>query len=170
MASLLVAMLLSSRAPRAAAGAVSYNGLATTPQMGWDNWNSFGCDVDAELLENAARTIVDLGLRDVGYEYVILDDCWSAGRDTAGNGSLIVNTEKFPNGMAAVADDIHSLGLKFGMYSDAGRWTCGSYEGSLGHEEVDAQTFANWGVDYLKYDNVRLNPSNFRIASISDSS
>lgn len=150
MASLLLNLLLSRPV---AASASSYNGLAATPQMGWDNWNAFGCNVDAELLSSSARAIVDLGLRDVGYEYVILDDCWSDGRDTAGNGSIIVNTGKFPNGMAAVADDVHSLGLKFGMYSDAGRYTCGSYEGSLGHEQVDAQTFANWGVDYLKYDN-----------------
>lgn len=148
MASLLLTLLLSSPAT-----AASFNGLAVTPQMGWNTWNAFACDVDAELIEFAARQIVDLGLRDIGYEYVILDDCWSTGRNTSGNGSIIVNTSIFPNGVAAVADDIHSLGLKFGMYSDAGRYTCGQYEGSLGHEEVDAQTFANWGVDYLKYDN-----------------
>lgn len=152
MASLLFTLLLTS-SPRPAAAipqAKSYNGLAVTPQMGWDNWNAFACDVDAALLESSARSIVDLGLRDLGYNYVILDDCWSTGRNTSGNSSIIVDTTKFPNGMAAVAEDIHSLGLKFGMYSSAGRWTCGSYEGSLGWEEVDAQTFANWGVDYLK--------------------
>lgn len=152
MASLLLTLLLSS--PAAAAGSPSYNGLAVTPQMGWDNWNAFACDVDAELIASSARAIVDLGLRDTGYEYVILDDCWSVGRNTSGNGSIIVNTQKFPNGIAAVAEDIHSLGLKFGMYSDAGRYTCGQYEGSLGHEDVDAKTFASWGVDYLKYDSM----------------
>lgn len=146
MASLLLTLVLTSSPVLAA----SYNGLAVTPQMGWDNWNAFACDVDAELLHTSARAIVDLGLRDVGYQYVILDDCWSVGRNSSGNGSIIVDTTKFPNGMAAVAEDIHSLGLKFGMYSDAGRYTCGQYEGSLGHETVDAQTFANWGVDYLK--------------------
>lgn len=149
MASLLFTLLLSSPSPVTAA-AKSYNGLAVTPQMGWDNWNAFACDVDAELLETSARAIVELGLRDVGYNYVILDDCWSTGRNTSGNSSIQVDLTKFPNGVAAVAEDIHSKGLKFGMYSDAGRWTCGSYEGSLGWEEVDAQTFANWGVDYLK--------------------
>lgn len=150
MASLLFTLLLASSPKPARAAAKSYNGLAVTPQMGWNTWNAFACSVDVTLLETAARSIVELGLRDLGYEYVILDDCWSNGRDTAGNNSIIVDLEKFPNGMAAVADDIHSLGLKFGMYSDAGRWTCGSYEGSLGWEDVDAQTFANWGVDYLK--------------------
>lgn len=150
---LLPALLLLWQGHPAAASAQSYNGLAVTPQMGWDNWNAFGCDVDEALLTTSARAIVDLGLRDIGYQYVILDDCWSAGRNTSGNGSIIVDTTKFPNGMAAVADDVHALGLKFGMYSDAGRYTCGSYEGSLGHEAVDAQTFAAWGVDYLKYDN-----------------
>ncbi|KAJ4389327.1 hypothetical protein N0V93_006793 [Gnomoniopsis smithogilvyi] len=151
MASILLSLLLTSN-PRPVAAA-SFNGLAITPQMGWNTWNAFACSVDADLLTSSARAIVDFGLRDIGYEYVILDDCWSAGRNTSGNGSIIVDTTKFPNGMAAIAEDVHSLGLKFGMYSDAGRYTCGQYEGSLGHETVDAQTFANWGVDYLKYDN-----------------
>lgn len=150
MASLLLLTTLLLSGP---AAAVSFNGLAVTPQMGWDNWNAFGCDVDAALLASSARAIVDLGLRDLGYQYVVLDDCWSSGRNTSGNGSIVVDAAKFPDGMAAVADDIHGLGLKFGMYSSAGRYTCGQYEASLGHEAVDAQTFADWGVDYLKYDN-----------------
>lgn len=153
MASLLLSLMLSSPATAATPASPSYNGLAVTPQMGWNTWNAFACNVDEQLLETAARSIADLGLRDIGYKYVILDDCWSAGRNTSGNGSLIVDTTKFPNGMAAVAEYMHSLDLKFGMYSDAGRYTCGKYEGSLGHEEIDATTFATWGVDYLKYDN-----------------
>ncbi len=96
---------------------------------------------------------MNLGLRDLGYSYVVLDDCWSNGRDPANNNSLVADTTKFPKGMAAVADAIHGLGLKFGMYSSAGRYTCGMYEGSQGHEWIDAHTFASWGVDYLKYDN-----------------
>lgn len=152
VASLLLSLLLTSSGSITPALAMN-NGLAVTPQMGWNTWNAFACDVDEALLETSAQAIADLGLRDIGYEYVILDDCWSNGRNTSGNGSIIVDTTKFPRGMAAVGNDIHSLGLKFGMYSDAGRYTCGRYEGSLGHEEVDAQTFANWGVDYLKYDN-----------------
>lgn len=129
------------------------NGLAITPQMGWDNWNSFGCDVSETLLTQTAQLIVDYGLKDLGYHYVILDDCWSVGRNASNNNSLIADPKKFPRGMASVADDIHALGLGFGMYSDAGKFTCGGFAGSLGYETVDANTFASWGVDYLKYDN-----------------
>ena len=116
-----------------------------------DNWNSFGCDVSEDLLLGTARKIVTLGLKDLGYNYVILDDCWSNGRYE--NGSVRPDFEKFPNGMAHVGNAIHDLGLKFGMYSSAGYYTCGRYAGSLGHEDVDAQDFASFGVDYLKYDN-----------------
>ncbi|MCJ1399640.1 hypothetical protein MMC11_002842 [Xylographa trunciseda] len=119
--------------------------------MGWDNWNAFGCSVSEDLLLGTAQKIVYYGLRDLGYQYVILDDCWSAGRSS--NGTLLADLTKFPNGMAHVADQLHSMGLKFGMYSSAGYYTCGRYAGSLSHETQDAQTFADWGVDYLKYDN-----------------
>jgi alpha-galactosidase len=96
------------------------NGLAITPQMGWDNWNAFGCDVSETLLLQTAELIVDYGLKDLGYHYVILDDCWSVGRNASNNNSLVADPTKFPRGMAAVADDLHALGLGFGMYSDAG--------------------------------------------------
>ncbi|PQE22311.1 Alpha-galactosidase protein [Rutstroemia sp. NJR-2017a WRK4] len=129
------------------------NGLARTPQMGWDNWNALGCDVSQELLLQTADLIVDYGLKDLGYHYVILDDCWSAGRNASNNNSLIADSSKFPLGMKAVADAIHDLGLGFGMYSDAGEYTCGGFAGSLGYETVDANFFAEVGVDYLKYDN-----------------
>ncbi|MCJ1350814.1 MAG: hypothetical protein MMC33_000795 [Icmadophila ericetorum] len=119
--------------------------------MGWDNWNAFGCSVSEELLLGTAQKMVDYGLRDLGYQYVILDDCWSAGRSESG--TLMANTTKFPNGMAHVAAQLHGMGLKFGMYSDAGMYTCGGYQGSLGRETQDAKTFADWGIDYLKYDN-----------------
>ena len=92
-----------------------------------------------------AKKIVDLGLKDVGYEYVVLDDCWSTHRDPK-NDTIIPDYKKFPNGMKDVADKIHKLGLKYGMYSSAGTMTCGRYPGSLGYEKVDAQTFADWGV------------------------
>jgi len=95
--------------------------------------------------------MVDYGLRDLGYKYVILDDCWSTGRSV--NGTLLPNMTKFPNGMKYVGDQLHSMGLKFGMYSSAGVKTCAQYPGSLGYETSDAKTFASWGVDYLKYDN-----------------
>lgn len=95
--------------------------------------------------------MVKLGLRDLGYDYVILDDCWSSGRDSSG--ALVADTKKFPSGMKAVADQVHALGLKYGMYSSAGTATCAGYAGSLGHEAIDAKTWASWGVDYIKYDN-----------------
>ena len=95
--------------------------------------------------------MVDYGLRDLGYNYVILDDCWSAGRTA--NGTLQPNMTRFPNGMGHVADKLHSMGLMFGMYSSAGLYTCAKYAASLGREVQDANTFAFWGVDYLKYDN-----------------
>jgi len=145
--SIAIAGLLASKAV-----AVD-NGLAITPQMGWDNWNAFGCSVSEELLLQTANLIVSYGLKDLGYHYVILDDCWSSGRNASTNNSLIADSTKFPRGMAAVADDLHAIGLGFGMYSDAGKYTCGGYAGSLGYEDVDANTWASWGVDYLKYDN-----------------
>ncbi|KAI4190362.1 MAG: hypothetical protein LQ348_003670 [Seirophora lacunosa] len=135
-----------------ALGSTSYNGLAKTPQMGWDNWNAYGCEIDAATLLETAQKMVDFGLRDLGYNYVILDDCWS-NMQRSDDGSLVANATKFPDGIKAVADEIHSMGLLFGMYSSAGMYTCAQYLGSLGHEEQDAQTFADWGVDYLKYDN-----------------
>ena len=113
-----------------------------------DNWNAFGCDITEKDLIGTAQKMVDYGLRDLGYHYVILDDCWSEGR--AADGTLQPNMTKFPSGMKGVADQIHDLGLGFGMYSSAGLLTCAQYPGSLGHEMIDAQTFADWGVDYLK--------------------
>ncbi len=105
------------------------------------------------LLLQTAELIVDYGLKDLGYHYVNLDDCWSTGRNESNNNSLIADPKKFPRGMAAVGDDLHSMGLGFGMYADAGKYTCAGYAGSLGYETIDANTFASWGVDYLKYDN-----------------
>ncbi|KAL9611859.1 MAG: hypothetical protein Q9167_003513 [Letrouitia subvulpina] len=135
-----------------AAGSLSYNGLAKTPQMGWNDWNAFGCDVDQELLLDTAQLLVDYGLRDLGYNYVVLDDCW-ANMERSDNGLLVANATKFPDGMKHISDQLHSMGLKFGMYSSAGFYTCAQYPASLGKEQQDAQTFADWGVDYLKYDN-----------------
>ena len=107
------------------------------------------------IVRDAAKAMVDSGLKDLGYEYVNIDDCWATmegtGRDT--DGRVIVNNNTFPSGMKALGDYIHSLGLKFGIYSDAGTHTCAYQPGSLGYEEIDAQTYAEWGVDYLKYDN-----------------
>ncbi|KAH7361077.1 melibiase [Rhexocercosporidium sp. MPI-PUGE-AT-0058] len=127
------------------------NGLARTPQMGWNNWNALGCDVSESLLLDTSKTLIHSGLRDVGYSYVVLDDCWSVGRDE--KDFLKVDMQKFPSGMKSVADEIHRQGLLFGMYSSAGEMTCARYAGSLDYETNDAISFASWDVDYLKYDN-----------------
>ncbi|KAL9088734.1 MAG: hypothetical protein Q9165_006043 [Trypethelium subeluteriae] len=116
--------------------------------MGWDNWNAFQCNVNESLLLNTARAMVNYGLRDLGYDYIVLDDCWSIGRNSTGY--LVANPEKFPNGMKYIADKLHGMGMKFGMYSSAGIYTCGRYPGSLGYEQKDADLWASWDVDYLK--------------------
>lgn len=126
------------------------NGLALTPPMGWNSWNNFHCDVNEAVVRAAAEALVASGMRDAGYEYVIIDDCWQGARDE--NGDLQPDPERFPSGMRALGDYIHALGLKFGIYSDAGALTCGGRPGSWGHEYQDARQFARWGVDYLKYD------------------
>ncbi|KAL1984927.1 hypothetical protein VTN96DRAFT_8586 [Rasamsonia emersonii] len=127
------------------------NGLAITPQMGWNTWNSFGCSLNETVILDAAEKLVSLGFKDLGYEYVVLDDCWSAGRNASGY--LVPDPAKFPNGIDGLAEKIHALGLKIGIYSSAGTMTCARYAGSLGYEEKDAALWASWGIDYLKYDN-----------------
>lgn len=126
------------------------DGLAPTPPMGWNSWNRFGCDVSETLIRETADAMVSSGMRDAGYEYVVIDDCWQVDRDA--NGEIVVDPERFPSGMKALADYVHSKGLKFGIYSDAGTATCQGRPGSRGHEFQDARTYAAWGVDYLKYD------------------
>ncbi|KAJ4382174.1 hypothetical protein N0V86_002505 [Didymella sp. IMI 355093] len=128
------------------------NGLAVTPPMGWNNWNAFGCDVSEDLLYTTSDQILSLGLRDLGYDHVVLDDCWQDvnGRDK--NGKLQPELSKFPNGLKSISDHLHSQGLRYGMYSSAGEMTCARFSGSLDHEIDDANSFAEWGVDMLKYD------------------
>ncbi|MDQ1495884.1 MAG: alpha-galactosidase [Actinomycetota bacterium] len=140
------------------------NGLALTPPMGFNDWNAFGCNVSAALIEQTADAMVANGMRDAGYKYVAMDDCWMAGRTqprgsaaraTAGrdaSGTLVPDPTSFPDGIKAVADYVHARGLKLGIYEDVGTTTCQGLAGSYGHETHDAQTFASWGVDYLKYD------------------
>lgn len=128
-----------------------FENLALTPPMGWNSWNHFECDrVNEEVIKDMADAMVSSGMKDAGYEYIVIDDCWQVGRDD--EGVIIVDSEKFPSGIAALADYVHSRGLKFGIYSDAGTHTCEGRPGSKGHEEQDAATYATWGVDYLKYD------------------
>jgi alpha-galactosidase len=132
------------------ASAQKFESIAMTPPMGWNSWNRFGCNVSEKLLMETADAMVSSGMRDAGYEYVVIDDCWQIGRDSLG--FIIVDPERFPSGMKALADYIHSKGLKFGIYSCAGTKTCAGRPGSRGHEYQDAYTYARWGVDYLKYD------------------
>lgn len=125
--------------------------LAKTPPMGWNSWNTFGHGINESIVMQIADTMVEKGFKDAGYEYVVVDDCWSLKLRTR-DGMLVADPEKFPNGMKYVADYVHGKGLKFGIYSCAGLKTCGGYPGSYGHEYTDAETFAQWGVDFLKYD------------------
>ena len=124
------------------------NGLARTPPMGWNSWNHFAEAVDDGIVREAADAMVSSGMKAAGYVYVNIDDTWELGRDAQG---AIVPNRKFPD-MKALADYVHSKGLKLGIYSSPGPATCGGYEGSYGHEEQDARTYAAWGIDYLKYD------------------
>lgn len=133
-----------------AADAQKFAGLAATPPLGWNSWNHFGCNVSEETLKSAADQMVSSGMKAVGYQYVVVDDCWQDSRDK--DGSIRADPKRFPNGMKAVADYMHGKGLKFGIYSDAGWKTCGGRPGSRGYEFQDASTYARWSVDYLKYD------------------
>ncbi|MBC8560505.1 glycoside hydrolase family 27 protein [Fumia xinanensis] len=125
--------------------------LAKTPPMGWNSWNTFGTNINEQLIIETADVMANEGFLEAGYEYLVIDDCWSL-RERDENGLLVADPEKFPHGMKYVADYVHSKGLKFGMYSCAGIWTCAGYPSSFDHEYLDAQTFADWGVDFLKYD------------------
>lgn len=125
--------------------------LAKLPPMGWNSWNTFGPNISEALIRETADAMVEKGYLAAGYTYLVIDDCWSK-MERDEKGRLVPDPVKFPNGMKAVADYVHSKGLKFGMYSCAGTRTCAGYPGSFDHEYVDAQTFADWGVDFLKYD------------------
>ncbi|MFE7870235.1 glycoside hydrolase family 27 protein [Micromonospora humida] len=128
------------------------NGLARTPQMGWNDWNSFGCNVNETLIRQTADTLVSSGMAAAGYEYVNIDDCWST-RQRNASGDLVADPAKFPSGMKALADYVHGKGLKLGIYSSAGTTTCAGYPASINYEQRDANLWASWGIDYLKYDN-----------------
>ncbi len=163
LAGLAAAALLASSLPAAAQDAPdpnrmpasqdparTPNGLAQTPQMGWNSWNRFACNVSEKLIRDTADALVASGMRDAGYTYVVIDDCWQGARDA--DGVIQPDATRFPSGIKALADYVHAKGLKFGIYSDAGTKTCGGRPGSQGHEYQDALQYARWGVDYLKYD------------------
>jgi alpha-galactosidase len=137
----------------AAAGAapLTADGLAATPPMGWNDWYSFGCNVSAALIEQTAQAMVANGMKAAGYQYVNIDDCWLAKQRDA-NGNLQADPVKFPDGIKSVADYVHGLGLKLGIYEDVGTTTCAGYPGSYGHYTQDAATFASWDVDFVKID------------------
>lgn len=127
-----------------------YDNLALTPPMGWNSWNHFACDVDEDLIKEVADAMVETGMKDAGYQYVNIDDCWHGERDSLG--FIHPSKEHFPSGMKALADYVHSKGLKLGIYSCAGSKTCAGKPGSRGYEYQDALQYAKWGIDYLKYD------------------
>ena len=126
--------------------------LAATPPMGWNSWNMFGSSIHETNLRETADALVASGLKECGYEYLVIDDCWSVreGRDSDGN--LVADPQKFPSGIKALADYVHDKGFKLGIYSDAAEKTCAGYPASYGFEEQDAALWASWGIDFLKYD------------------
>lgn len=128
-----------------------FDGLAQTPPMGWNSWNTFATDINEDLVKNIADKFIEFGLKDAGYEYIVLDDGWMA-KERDANGNLVADPIKFPNGMKALAEYVHSKGLKFGLYNCAGSKTCAGYPGSRGFEYQDARSYSSWNVDYLKYD------------------
>lgn len=135
----------------APATAQKFEQLAQTPPMGWNSWNKFACDnINEKVIREVADAMVTSGMQQVGYQYVVIDDCWQTGRDSAGN--IMADPVKFPHGIRALADYIHSKGLKFGIYTCAGTKTCAGRPASRGYEFQDARQYAAWGVDYLKED------------------
>ncbi|MER5642972.1 lectin [Streptosporangium sp. NPDC002524] len=155
MAAAVLAMVAVTPATQAQA---LENGVGRTPPMGWNTWNTFGCNINETLIKQTADAMVGNGMRDLGYQYVVVDDCWmNPTRDSAGN--LQPNLSRFPSGMKALGDYLHARGLKFGIYQAPLDKTCAQYfgsypgaTGSLNHEVQDARQFAAWGVDYLKHD------------------
>ncbi len=125
--------------------------IKNIPPMGWNTWNTFAENINESLILRSADELIASGLKAAGYEYVVIDDCWAL-RERDKDGRLVPDPEKFPHGMKYVADYLHERGLKFGMYSCAGLMTCAGYPSSFGREFTDAETFASWGVDFLKYD------------------
>ena len=142
------------------------NGLGRTPQMGLSTKTKFNCIVNEEVIKDYIDEIYSIGLIEAGYKYLIIDDCWQYGRD--GDGKIVLNPTDFPNGMNTIVEYAHEKGLLFGLYSDAGSVTSNGKPGSLGHEVDDAQTYAEWGVDYLKYDNWKKESTKERYQSMLD--
>ncbi len=149
----LLQLIAWNATPVLAAG----NGLALTPPMGWNSWNKVGTNVSEILIKEMADAMVTNGFLEAGYQFINIDDSWQWSRST--NGVIVADPTRFPSGIEALAGYVHSRGLKLGVYSDRGTQTCGGHPGSEGHEVLDADTYAQWGVDYLKYDNCNAAPS-----------
>lgn len=137
------------------------DGLARTPPMGWSSWNHFDCRVDEQVVRQTADAMVQSGMRDAGYRYVNVDDCWMAGARDA-SGRLQADPERFPSGIPALARYVHQRGLRLGLYTDLGTRTCAGRPGLAGHEEQDVRTMTSWGIDYLKVDFCQVPPDVFR--------
>ena len=133
------------------AGAQKFENLAQTPPMGWNSWNTFALDINEQVVKDMADLFAKNGLKEAGYEYIVIDDGWSL-KERDKNGNLVPDPQKFPSGMKALADYVHAKGFKFGIYNCAGSHTCGGYPGGRGHEYQDALLYASFGVDFLKYD------------------
>jgi len=131
--------------------AQKFTGLALTPPMGWNSWNTFQTKISEKLVMETADIIVSTGMKDAGYIYLVLDDGWMS-KERDNNGNLVADPEKFPHGMKPVADYVHAKGLKFGLYNCAGTKTCAGYPGTRGYEYQDARLYASWDIDYLKFD------------------
>jgi alpha-galactosidase len=140
----------SARKEASAEKEVAQPVLAPTPPMGFNTWNKFGCNVDERLIRETADALVETGMRDAGYKYLVIDDCWQVSRDT--NGRIVADPERFPGGMKALADYVHGKGLLFGLYTDLGPKTCAGRPGSAGFHDIDAAAYAEWGIDYIKVD------------------
>ena len=155
----IIAFTLLVALPMLGMNAQKWEGLAETPQMGWNSWNKFAGNINEQMIRDMADAMVKEGLLDAGYIYLNMDDCWHGQRDA--DGFIQPDAKRFPSGIKALADYVHSKGLKFGLYSDAGRKTCAGMPGSFGHEYQDAIQYARWRIDYLKYDwcnNEDINP------------
>src|SRR5437764_5222242 len=144
--------------------AQKFKGLALTPPMGWNSWNTFQTNINEQLVKDIADIMVSSGMKDAGYTYLVLDDGWMAMKRDSITGDLVADPVKFPHGMKYVADYVHSKGLKFGLYNCAGTKTCAGYPGTRGYEYQDARYYASLGVDYLKFDWCNTNGINAREA------
>jgi alpha-galactosidase len=164
----LTCILACAALAASTARADKFEGLALTPPMGWNTWNTFAGNCNEALVKETADAMVANGMRDAGYVYIVIDDCWS-NKERDDNGQLVADPAKFPDGMKALGDYLHGRGFKFGMYGCAGKTTCGGYPGGRGHEFQDARQYAAWGVDYFKYDwcdhGTANGPESYRIMS-----